>query len=75
MAAIKLLGSGMVRVAWTDVGDVGVRVVRRPALRKIDRFSQGLSHLRLEHVWRGPAVGGPWRGAAGAHPHTRSTSK
>ena len=49
MAAIELLGIGQVRAAWTDVGSVGV--VRRPSLRKIARFSQGLSHLRLDNVY------------------------
>ena len=51
MAVIELLGMGPgpgVREARTDVGSVGV--VRRPSLRKIDRFSQGLSHLRLDPV-------------------------
>jgi hypothetical protein len=38
------------RAAWTDV--VGVGVVRRPILRKIAMFSQGLSHLRLDPVRR-----------------------
>jgi hypothetical protein len=48
LALIELLGMGRARAAWTDV--VGVGVVRRPILRKIAMFSQGLSHLRLDPV-------------------------
>ena len=48
MTLIELYGMGRVRVAWTDVGGVGV--VRRPILRKIVKFSQGLVHLRLDPV-------------------------
>ena len=48
MALIGLHLCEHLRVAWTDVGDVGV--VRRPALTKIDRFCQGLSHLGLDPV-------------------------
>ena len=48
MAAVELLGSGRVRLAWTDVGSVGVE--RRPFLTKIAKFCQGLSHLRLDPV-------------------------
>jgi hypothetical protein len=56
LALIELLGMGRARAAWTDV--VGVGVVRRPILRKIAMFSQGLSHLRLDPV---------------AAPHTHTT--
>ena len=52
LALIELLGMGRARAAWTDV--VGVGVVRRPILRKIAMFSQGLSHLRLDPVARTP---------------------
>ena len=48
MALIELHLCEHLWVAWTDVGDVGV--VRRPALRKIDKFSQGLVHLGLDPV-------------------------
>ena len=48
LALIELLGMGWVRVAWTDVGGVGV--VRRPFLTKIAKFCQGLVHLRLDLV-------------------------
>ena len=48
LALIELLGMGRARAAWTDV--VGVGVVRRPILRKIAMFSQGLSHLGLDPV-------------------------
>ena len=48
MALIGLHLCEHLRVAWTDVGGVGV--VRRPALRKIDRFSQVLVHLGLDPV-------------------------
>ena len=41
-ARTLLLGSGLSREAWTDIGDVGV--VRRARLGKIDKFSQTLSH-------------------------------
>ena len=64
MARNELYLCAHLRAAWTDVGSVGV--VRRPFLTKIDRFCQGLSHLRLDPVgydnarWR--AMGG--RGAA-----------
>ena len=51
MALIELHLCAHLREAWTDVGGVGV--VRRATLRKIVRFSQGLSHLRLEHVGTG----------------------
>ena len=53
LALIELLGTDRVREAWTDVGGVGVG--RRATLTKIDRFCQGLSHLRLEHVRRSQA--------------------
>ena len=56
LALIELLGTGRVREAWTDVGGVGV--VRRATLRKIVMFSQGLAHLRLEHVHRSCTEGG-----------------
>ena len=48
MARHELYLCAHLRAAWTDVGGVGV--VRRPILRKIVKFSQGLVHLRLEHV-------------------------
>jgi hypothetical protein len=48
MALIGLHLCEHLRVAWTDVGDLSV--VRRRAVRKIDRFSHILSHLGLEHV-------------------------
>ena len=57
MARHELYLCAHLRAAWTDVGGVGV--VRRPILRKIVKFSQGLVHLRLEHV-------APSRSAAGA---------
>ena len=41
-ARTLLLGSGLLREAWTDFGDFGV--VRRAGLTKIDKFCQALSH-------------------------------
>ena len=43
-----LLGSAHLREAWTDFGDVGVG--RRATLRKIDNFSQGLTHPGVDPV-------------------------
>ena len=37
------------REAWTDFGDVGVG--RRATLRKIDNFSQGLTHPGVDRVF------------------------
>ena len=42
VALDELYRMALLREAWTDFGDVGV--VRRAGLRKIDKFSQALSH-------------------------------
>ena len=48
VALIELYRRDHQQKAWTDVGGVGV--VRRPTLRKIVKFSQGLSNLGLDPV-------------------------
>ena len=48
MALSKLHLCGLVWVAWTDFGGVGVG--RRAILRKSDKFSQTPSHPRVDPV-------------------------
>ena len=51
VALDELYRMALLREAWTDFGDVGV--VRRAGLRKIDKFSQALSHPGVDPARRG----------------------
>ena len=51
MALSKLHLCGLVWVAWTDFGGVGVG--RRPILGKSDKFSQDSSHPGVDPVREG----------------------
>ena len=54
VALDELYRMAPLREAWTDIGDFGV--VRRAGLRKIDNFSQALSHPGADPATDGRAT-------------------